>query len=349
MAQTVRRAEAGPAANLSEADWLALLQNGSTRWVGSGLLNFGHTSFLNAVLQCLSHTPPTLNYPHRCRESGFCPLCALRRLASSPHPASPEAFVQHLKYFGRDFRRHQTSDPFQFLSAVLAKTSDRKFIDGVFGSQIRSLYVCGQCGAQAVEMSRALHFSLELGAETVQDAVEGHFREQESLKKCVNCAAQSALRVKPAISKAPLVLVLHLQRYPPNTEKVRTSITYEERLSLQVSGSAAVIYELYAVLLHTGAEAASGHSSAFVLTGSTSWYRMNDTDTDKVEAAEVLSHENAYILFYKLAPAPVLSVRILQGRTLLVDPNRFSPGHVTYGEIEAAGLGASFSRLSDVY
>jgi len=349
MDQTVRWAETGPAVNLTEADWMALLQNGSTRWVGSGLLNFGHTSFLNAVLQCLSHTPPTLKYPHRCRESGFCPLCALRRLASSPHPASPEAFVQHLKYFGRDFRRRQTSDPFQFLTAVIAKTADRKFIEGVFGSQLRSLYVCCNCGAQEVERSRALHFSLELRADTVQRALEDHFQERDSLKKCQHCRAQPILQVKSAVSKAPLVLVLHLQRYPPHRDTVPTRIAYEEHLNLPVNGCPTQAYDLYSVLLHTGAEANSGHSSAYVLTGSASWYRMDDTDTDKVEVAQVLSHEHAYVLFYKQAAVPVLPMRILQGRTLLIDPNRFSPGQGTYGEIEAAGLKAAFGRLSDVY
>lgn len=349
MDQRARWPETGPAPNLTETDWAGLLQTGNSRWVGSGLLNLGHTSFLNAVLQCLSHTPPTLKYPHRCRESSFCPLCALRRLAATPHPASPELFVQHLKYFGRDFRRRQTSDPFEFLSAVLSKTSDRKFIEGVFGSQVRSLFTCNQCHGQEVTLSKVLHFSLELNTDTVQNMVGNYFQERECERKCQHCEVQSGMSVKSSLGKAPLILVLHLQRYPTHTDRITSRVAYEERLTIPVSGCAEHTYELYAVLLHSGATATSGHSSAFVLTGSANWYRMNDTETDKVEATEVLSHHHAYILFYKLMPAVTPNYRIMQGKTLLIDPSRLSPGPANYGELEAGCMQASFSRLSEVY
>ena len=56
--------------------------------LGAGLHNMGNSCFLNAVLQCLTYTPPLVNYLLSRAHSAACAVNAVIENAN-PHKLSP--------------------------------------------------------------------------------------------------------------------------------------------------------------------------------------------------------------------------------------------------------------------
>ena len=58
-------------------------------------------------------------------------------------------------------------------------------------------------------------------------------------------------------------------------------------------------YRLYGVVLHTG-QMDSGHYTAYTLKNDKWTYYDDEEITKEVKTSDVISHQNAYILFYEL-------------------------------------------------
>lgn len=117
-----------------------------------------------------------------------------------------------------------------------------------------------------------------------------------------------------SIEGAPPVLVLHLKRfiYRQGVEKLGKFISYPERLQLDrsvlpamVSGRAAPVYRLFAVIYHHGRGADGGHYSCHVrqsLSESDPWIFYDDATWQREPPERVLSNkgpsQTAYLLMY---------------------------------------------------
>ncbi|KAF9622199.1 hypothetical protein IFM89_030057 [Coptis chinensis] len=66
------------------------------------------------------------------------------------------------------------------------------------------------------------------------------------------------------------------------------------------------MYELYAVVVHTGLTSCSGHYFCFIRSSPQTWHKLDDSKVTKVAEDFVLSQE-AYILFYARHGTPWFS------------------------------------------
>ncbi|XP_076916016.1 ubiquitin carboxyl-terminal hydrolase 25-like [Bidens hawaiensis] len=101
-----------------------------------GFRNIGNTCYVNAVLQCLTYTPPLANYSLRHQHSAFCdslpqhdeksacPFCLLearifRSLNVNLTLDTPAKIIGGLKLFAEHFRFGRQEDAHEFLRYVI--------------------------------------------------------------------------------------------------------------------------------------------------------------------------------------------------------------------------------------
>ncbi|KAG0722693.1 Ubiquitin carboxyl-terminal hydrolase 2 [Chionoecetes opilio] len=135
---------------------------------------------------------------------------------------------------------------------------------------------------------------------TLQEALKQYYQPQGLEWDCDRCHTEHDCQHKISLTKAPPVLVLHLNRSSasPNSEhKLRVRYPLDLVVDVNSAGSSKRYYSLFAVCCHSGTMH-SGHYTALCRTGE-QWYHFNDTHVSPIALEDVLHKPAAHILFYE--------------------------------------------------
>ncbi|NXG47737.1 UBP36 hydrolase, partial [Psilopogon haemacephalus] len=308
------------------------LQRQWLRGVGAGLRNLGRSCFLNATLQCLTHTAPLASYllsgehGRGCHREGFCMLCTMQThvvqaFASSGQAIKPEAFTRNLKNIAQHFSLRRQEDAHEFLRCTIdamqqacgnscaqlnGQIQAPTLVQQIFGGSLRSRVVCSQCQSTSDTYEPYLDLVLEIEVHAMGSAawaqlVVAQIAELE-LSLC-RCQQKVSASKHFSIHQAANVLTVALKRFAPfGGGKIAKAVAYpmllDVRPYLSVPCRDPVLYRLYAVLVHSGHSCHAGHYYCYVKASNGQWHLMNDERVCLVDIQEVLGQQ-PYLLFYQ--------------------------------------------------
>lgn len=305
--------------------------------VGAGLHNLGNTCFLNSTVQCLTYTPPLANYllskehSRSCRQSGFCMICVMQNhiiqaFANTGNAIKPVSFIRDLKKIARHFRFGSQEDAHEFLRYTIdamqkaclngypkldRQTQATTLIHQIFGGYLRSRVKCSVCKSVsdtydpyldiALEIRQAINIVRALELFVKPDVLSG-----ENAYMCAKCKKMVPATKRFTVHRTSNVLTLSLKRFANfSGGKITKDVGYPEVLNIRPymsqSVGDAVMYGLYAVLVHSGYSCHAGHYYCYVKASNGQWYQMNDSMVHSSNIKVVLNQQ-AYVLFYLRMP-----------------------------------------------
>ncbi|KAG2653176.1 hypothetical protein PVAP13_1NG435300 [Panicum virgatum] len=241
--------------------------------VGAGLSNMGNTCFLNATLQCITHTVPLFlklrstdhSTPCSCMDNkdGFCSFCALKEhvddsIRRSGSVIMPVKFRDNLRKLSSDFRPGQQEDAHEFLRCLLdnlhkctldpmskgkgSSFDEESIVKEIFGGQLKSQLSCCECEHISETFEPFLDLSLEIDqVDHLEDALESFTKveqigDSEDKLTCEGCNAQVCKNKQLTLHRAPDVIAFHLKRFTTldnSVEKIDKHVSYPLEVDLK--------------------------------------------------------------------------------------------------------------------
>ena len=155
----------------------------------------------------------------------------------------------------------------------------------LFGGYLRSRIECLQCHNFSHSFDPFVDLSVEVNhASTLEKAFE-YFMRAEKLGQyhCKRCGCEVEATKQFSIHTPPPILIVQLKRFEYTSNgrgKIMKPVAFRSSLNIarfsSTPESTGLMYRLYAVIVHAGPQATSGHYSAFVRHSSGAWYHFDD-------------------------------------------------------------------------
>ncbi|CAL0331584.1 unnamed protein product [Lupinus luteus] len=207
---------------------------------------------------------------------------------------------------------------FLYLKENNKSFEDVNLVEEIFGGRLISKLRCSNCGHSSNTYEPLIDMSLEIeNVDTLPSALESFTKLEyiESNFKCDGCKEEVSLEKQLLLDQAPLVAAFHLKRFKTDgsfVEKLDKHVDFPLELDLQPCSvsdqncNEPMKYDLYAVVVHEGISATSGHYFCYVRSAPDIWHKLDDSQVTRVSADSVLSQE-AYMLFYAQQGTPWFS------------------------------------------
>ncbi|XVE95199.1 hypothetical protein REPUB_Repub02eG0075800 [Reevesia pubescens] len=211
-----------------------------------GLVNCGNSCYANAVLQCLTFTPPLTAYllqglhSKACAKKKWCFTCEFESLIlkakDGKSPLSPIGIVSHLQNIGSQLANGKEEDAHEFLryaidamqSACLTEAGldslgrseeETTLIGLTFGGYLRSKIKCMKCQGKSERHERMMDLTVEIEGDigTLEEALRRftatEILDGENKYQCSRCKSYEKAKKKLTILDAPNVLTIALKRF----------------------------------------------------------------------------------------------------------------------------------------
>ncbi|XP_022773089.1 LOW QUALITY PROTEIN: ubiquitin carboxyl-terminal hydrolase 17-like [Durio zibethinus] len=302
-----------------------------------GLVNCLNSCYANAVLQCLTFTPPLTAYflqglhSKACAKKEWCFTCEFENLIlkakDGKSPLSPIGILSQLQNIGSQLANGKEEDAHEFLRyAIDAMQSvclkefgvvssgcleeETTLIGLTFGGYLRSKIKCMKCHGKSERHERMMDLTVEIEGDigTLEEALRRftatEILDGENKYQCSRCKSYEKAKKKLTILEAPNVLTIALKRFQSGKfGKLNKAIQFPEILNLApyMSGISdkSPIYRLYGVVVHLDImnAAFSGHYVCYVKNVQNKWFKIDDSVVTSTELERVLT-KGAYMLLY---------------------------------------------------
>ncbi|XP_044475523.1 ubiquitin carboxyl-terminal hydrolase 16-like isoform X2 [Mangifera indica] len=332
-----------------------------------GLINCGNSCYANAVLQCLTFTPPLTAYftqglhSKECVKKEWCFTCEFENLIlkakEGKSPLSPIGILSQLQSIGSKLGNGREEDAHEFLRYAIdtmqsvclkeARVNDSCLLEEettliglTFGGYLRSKIKCMKCQGKSERQERMMDLTVEIGGDirSLEEALRQfsgtEILDGDNMYQCGRCKSYQKAKKKLTILEAPNILTIALKRFQSGKfGKLNKSIQFPEILDLApyMSGTSdkSPIYRLYGVVVHLDImnAAFSGHYVCYVKSIKNKWFKIDDNTVTPVEREKVLT-EGAYMLLY--ARCSPRASRLIRNRIISSDlKSKVIPSWVT--------------------